>query len=44
MVKKDDKMVLDTTEQQMEKRPEFDYYRKGTGAGLLLQTKVLQKL
>jgi sporulation protein YlmC with PRC-barrel domain len=29
MVKKDDKMVLDTTEQQMEKRSEFNYYDQG---------------
>jgi sporulation protein YlmC with PRC-barrel domain len=29
MVKGDGKIVLDTTEQQMEKRSEFDYYRQG---------------
>jgi sporulation protein YlmC with PRC-barrel domain len=29
MVKANGRMVLDTTEQQIEKRPEFDYYRKG---------------
>jgi sporulation protein YlmC with PRC-barrel domain len=29
MIKEDGKMVLDTTEEQMEKRSEFDYYREG---------------
>jgi sporulation protein YlmC with PRC-barrel domain len=29
MTKEDGKVVLDTTEQQMEKRSEFDYYRQG---------------
>jgi len=29
VVKGSSRIVLDTTEQQMEKRPEFDYYRRG---------------
>jgi sporulation protein YlmC with PRC-barrel domain len=29
MIKEDGKIVLDTTEEKMEKRTEFDYYREG---------------